>query len=190
MKLLQFSMMFFLVLPAGADIYKYVAPDGRTYYTDAPTKGVNYRLIIRTQPKTYKHDLKHLSANKARFNDLIAQAATRHQLDPKLLHAVIQAESAYNPHAVSSAGAVGLMQLMPDTARRYGVSDRRDAAQNIDGGTRYLKDLLALFNSNLRLAVAGYNAGEGAVMKYHNTVPPYPETQNYVQHVLRLYGKG
>jgi len=78
---------------------------------------------------------------------------------------------------------------MPDTARRYGVTDRHDAEQNVDGGTRYLKDLLAMFNFNLKLAVAGYNAGEGAVMKFHNTVPPYPETRNYVQQVLRLYGK-
>lgn len=176
--------------PVLADIYKFVSPEGRVYYTDEPKKGFDYRLIIRTRPKTYNHDLKYMSGNKQKFNDMIAKAAAKHQMDPKLLHAVIQAESAYNPNAVSSAGAVGLMQLMPATALRYGVSDRRDAEQNIDGGTRYLKDLMAMFNSNLRLAVAGYNAGEGAVMKFNNTVPPYPETQNYVQHVLSLYGKG
>jgi soluble lytic murein transglycosylase-like protein len=136
------------------------------------------------------HDLKFMPRNKSKYADLINKAADKHKVDARLLHAVIQAESAYNPLAVSSAGAVGLMQLMPDTARRYGVVDRRDAEQNIDGGTRYLKDLLARFNSNMRLAVAGYNAGEGAVMKYNNTVPPYPETQNYVQQVLSLYGKG
>jgi len=191
MKRLSVAMLLWVtVSPVAADIYKYVAPDGRVYYTDEPKKGFNYRLIIRTRPKTYSHDLKYLSANKYKFNDLIAKAAAKHQMDPKLLHAVIQAESAYNPNAVSSAGAVGLMQLMPDTARRYGVTDRHDAEQNVDGGTRYLKDLLAMFNSNLKLAVAGYNAGEGAVMKFNNSVPPYPETQNYVQHVLRLYGKG
>jgi soluble lytic murein transglycosylase-like protein len=131
-----------------------------------------------------------MSGNKQKFADLIAKAAAKHDMDPKLLHAVIQAESAYNPHAVSSAGAVGLMQLMPDTAKRYGVIDRRDAEQNIDGGARYLKDLLALFNANLRLAVAGYNAGEGAVIKYNHSIPPYPETRNYVQQVMALYGKG
>lgn len=173
-----------------ADIYKRVGPDGRVYYTDRPEKGLNYKLIIRTPPKTYKRDLKFMSANKLKFNDLIEKAAEKHQMDPKLLHAVIQAESAYNPKAISSAGAVGLMQLMPDTARRYGVSDRYDPEQNLDGGTRYLKDLLAMFNSNLKLAVAGYNAGEGAVMKYNYTVPPYRETQDYVRHVLSLYGKG
>ncbi len=176
--------------PVLADIYKFVSPEGRVYYTDEPKKGFDYRLIIRTRPKTYNHDMKFMSGNKQKFGDMIAKAAAKHQMDPKLLHAVIQAESAYNPNAVSSAGAVGLMQLMPGTARRYGVLDRRDAEQNIDGGTRYLKDLMAMFNSNLRLAVAGYNAGEGAVMKFNNTVPPYPETQNYVQHVLSLYGKG
>lgn len=175
---------------ASADVYKYVAPDGRVYYTDEPKKGYDYRLIIRTRPTTYHHDLKFMSGNKSKFNDMIARAAMRHQMDPKLLHAVIQAESAYNPNAVSSAGAVGLMQLMPDTARRYGVNDRRDAEQNIDGCTRYLKDLLAMFNSNLQLAVAGYNAGEGAVIKYNHTIPPYPETRNYVQQVLSLYKRG
>lgn len=182
-------ILLMMPLLAQADIYKFVSPDGRIYYTDKPTKGLDFRLIIRTPPKTYNHDLKFMAGNKLKFKELIAKAADKHQMDERLLHAVIQAESAYNPNAVSSAGAVGLMQLMPDTARRYGVLDRRDAEQNIDGGTRYLKDLLAMFNSNLRLAVAGYNAGEGAVMKYNYTVPPYPETQNYVQHVLALYGK-
>ena len=186
------SILLLLALSSmvSADIYKRVGPDGRVYYTDRPEKNMGFKLIIRTRPKTYDYDLKFMGANKTKYNDLIARTAAKHQVDPKLLHAVIQAESAYNPIAVSSAGAVGLMQLMPDTARRYGVMDRRDPEQNVDGGTRYLKDLLAMFNSNLKLAVAGYNAGEGAVMKYNYTVPPYRETQDYVQHVLRLYGKG
>lgn len=190
MKWLKTFMLLLTVSSvASADIYKRVGLDGRVYYTDRPEKGMGFKLIIRTPPKTYKRDLKFMAGNRLKYNELIARAAAKHQMDPKLLHAVIQAESAYNPQAISSAGAVGLMQLMPDTARRYGVSDRRDPEQNVDGGTRYLKDLLAMFNSNLKLAVAGYNAGEGAVMKYNYTVPPYPETQNYVQHVLRLYGK-
>lgn len=188
--LLTAIFMLFVAADVSADIFKYVSPDGRVYYTDEPKKGFDYRLIIRTRPRTYARDVKFMSGNKLKYIDMIAKAAAKHQMDPKLLHAVIQAESAYNANAVSSAGAVGLMQLMPDTARRYGVIDRRDAEQNIDGGTRYLKDLLAMFNSNLKLAVAGYNAGEGAVMKYNNSVPPYPETRNYVQHVLTLYGKG
>ncbi|WKJ89168.1 transglycosylase SLT domain-containing protein [Methylomonas montana] len=190
MKPLLIAILYLaLIADVAADIFKYTSPDGRVYYTDEPKKGFDYRLIIRTRPRTYSRDLKFMSGNKIKFNDLVAKAAAKHQMDPKLLHAVIQAESAYNPNAVSSAGAVGLMQLMPDTARRYGVTDRRDAEQNVDGGTRYLKDLLAMFNSNLTLAVAGYNAGEGAVMKYNNSVPPYPETRNYVQQVLSLYRK-
>ena len=191
MKSIKIGLFLWLV-SAGvtADVFKYVSPEGRIYYTDQPKKGLDYRLIIRTPPRTYQKDLKFMSGNKLKYNDLISKAAAKHQMDPKLLHAVIQAESAYNAHAISSAGAVGLMQLMPDTARRYGVTDRSDAEQNIDGGAHYLKDLLAMFNSNLKLAVAGYNAGEGAVMKYNNSVPPFPETQNYVQQVLSLYGKG
>jgi soluble lytic murein transglycosylase-like protein len=124
------------------------------------------------------------SKKRKEFEQLIAKTADRHQVDPKLLHAVIQAESAYNPTAVSSAGAVGLMQLMPATAARFGVTDRYDPVQNLEGGTRYLKHLLNLFNSDLRLAVAAYNAGENAVMRNHNSIPPYAETRHYVSEVL------
>lgn len=124
--------------------------------------------------------------NKKEFEQLIAKTADKHQVDPRLLHAVIQAESAYNPSAVSSAGAVGLMQLMPATAARFGVNDRYDPMQNLEGGTRYLKYLLQLFNSDLRLAVAAYNAGENAVMRNHNSIPPYAETRHYVSEVLSL----
>lgn len=170
-----------------ADVYKYTAPDGRVYYTDEPRKGFNYKLIIRTKPRNYAKALKHVKENKLKYTPLIAKAASKYQLDEKLLHAVIQAESAYDANAVSSAGAVGLMQLMPETAKRYGVSNRKDAKQNIDGGARYLKDLLAMFKSDLKLAIASYNAGEGAVKKYNNSIPPYPETQNYVKQVLALY---
>lgn len=129
------------------------------------------------------------SPNKGRFSSMIADAAYKNNVDARLVHAVIQTESAYNPSAVSRAGAVGLMQLMPDTARRYGVLNRNDPVQNVNGGTRYLKDLLDMFNYNLRLAVAAYNAGEGAVMKYNNSIPPYPETQNYVRQVLARYNQ-
>jgi len=126
------------------------------------------------------------SKNKKQFEQLIARTADKHQVDPKLLHAVIQAESSYNPTAVSPAGAVGLMQLMPATAARFGVTDSYDPIQNIEGGTRYLKHLLHLFNSDLRLAVAAYNAGENAVIRHHNDIPPYAETQHYVSEVLAL----
>ncbi|MGR9088332.1 MAG: lytic transglycosylase domain-containing protein [Gammaproteobacteria bacterium] len=121
-----------------------------------------------------------------KYDRLVAEAADKHQVDPRLVHAVIQAESAYNEQAVSSAGAAGLMQLMPGTARQYGVSDRFDPYQNIDGGTRYLKHLVVLFNEDLNLALAAYNAGENAVIRHHNRIPPYAETQHYVKEVLAL----
>ncbi|HEY8034549.1 MAG TPA: lytic transglycosylase domain-containing protein [Methylobacter sp.] len=171
-----------------ADIYKFIDNDGRIYYTDKPKNSL-YKRIIRTRPINYAAALPFAGVNKKRFADLIAEAANRHQVDVRLLHAVIQAESAYDASAISSAGAVGLMQLMPDTARRYGVSNRNDPVQNIDGGTHYLKDLLRMFDSNLNLAVAAYNAGEGAVMRYNNSIPPYPETQNYVKTVMSLYNR-
>jgi hypothetical protein len=150
-----------------------------------------YRSTVFHNPyhsfsNTY-HNFSSHSFNKTRFSNVIANAAFRHRVDEKLVHAVIQTESAYNAGAVSPAGAVGLMQLMPDTARRYGVFNRTDPVQNVDGGTRYLKYLLDMFNYNLRLAVAAYNAGENAVIKYNNSIPPYPETQNYVRQVLALY---
>ena len=169
-----------------ADIYKFIANDGRIYYTDKPKNSL-YKRIIRTRPINYAAALPYIGVNKKKFADLIADAANRHQVDARLLHAVIQAESAYDANAISSAGAVGLMQLMPDTARRYGVFNRNDPVQNIDGGTHYLKDLLRMFHSNLDLAVAAYNAGENAVIRHNNSIPPYPETQNYVKIVKALY---
>lgn len=179
-----------------ADIYKYVDRDGRTYYTDEPRNSL-FKRIIKSKPNYNKYTFKNYaprsvgykSANKKRFTDLIEQTAFKYQIDPKLVHAVIQTESAYNPSAISSAGAVGLMQLMPATARRFGVTDRNDPDQNVEGGTRYLKHLIGLFEPNLQLAVAAYNAGENAVMRYNNTIPPYPETQNYVKQVLALYNR-
>ena len=98
-------------------------------------------------------------------------------------------ESSFITGAVSPKGAQGLMQLMPGTAARYGVTNPYDVAQNIKGGTRYLKDLLQMFNGRVDLALAGYNAGEGAVMKYGNTIPPYDETRNYVRLILKRYTK-
>jgi hypothetical protein len=121
------------------------------------------------------------------YKTLIQDVATSTRLEPALLHAVIQTESAYNPKAVSPKGAVGLMQLMPATARRFGVKNRRDATANVYGGARYLRYLLKLFNNNLKLALAGYNAGENAVKRYGNKIPPYRETKNYVKKVMRLY---
>jgi soluble lytic murein transglycosylase-like protein len=117
---------------------------------------------------------------------LIRQAAARHRLDVDLLMAVIRQESGFNPAAVSRAGARGVMQLMPATARRYGVTRIHDAGQNIAGGTAYLRDLLDRFG-RIDLALAAYNAGEGAVERYGNRIPPYAETINYVSSVMADY---
>ncbi len=177
---------------ANADIFKYVSKDGSVYYTDKPHKGLNYKRILVTKKKSkskpWHAAYKNLAKNKAKYTPLIAAAAEKYAVDENLLHAIIRTESAYDVNAESVVGAVGLMQLMPATAARYGVVDRNNAAQNIDGGTQYIKFLLKLFKSDIRLAIAAYNAGEGAVKKYNYTIPPYRETIRYVQKVLKQYG--
>lgn len=119
---------------------------------------------------------------------IIYRAGVRHGLDPRFLHAVIWQESKYKVRARSYAGAQGLMQLMPATARSLGCKDANDPASNIEAGAKYLRMLLERFNGNVSLALAGYNAGEGAVKKY-NGIPPYNETQNYVRIIIGRYGK-
>ncbi len=116
----------------------------------------------------------------------VNKTARKYGMDPAFIHAIISAESAYNPNARSHVGAMGLMQLMPFTAKRFGVRNAYDPYQNIDAGTRYLKLLYNEFGS-FQLAAAGYNAGEGAVRKYHNNIPPYRETQKYVPKVMGYY---
>ncbi len=118
---------------------------------------------------------------------IIRAASLAYRVEAALITAVIEVESGFNPDARSPVGATGLMQLMPATAKRYGVRNARDPVQNIDGGTRYLRDLLDLFKGDARLALAGYNAGEGAVLRHGRRIPPYAETQAYVPKVLSRY---
>lgn len=122
-----------------------------------------------------------------RIDSLIVQSAARNRVDPVLIYSIMHRESAFKPHAVSYKGARGLMQLMPGTAARFGVSNIFDPAQNIEGGTRYMRFLLNLFDGNVALALAGYNAGEGAVLKYGRRIPPYNETQEYVRRITQRY---
>ncbi len=173
---------------AGADIYKYVDGHGQVHLTDRPDHG-GYRRLVKTWKgwSEAKLNFKDVFKNRQKYSPTIAEAAKVHRLPPALLHAVITAESAYNPDAVSTAGAVGLMQLMPGTAERYGVRNRRDPTANVSGGTQYLRDLLVMFDDNLVLALAAYNAGENAVINNGRRIPPYKETEVYVQRVLKYY---
>lgn len=196
--LLSSLLLCALMAPTGlvrAEIFKYKDRAGNLYFTDNPMKGSHYRLLWRSgnDPRFNSYariDTASMQRNRVRYSAIIEKAATRWQLSPDLLHAVVRAESAYDPNALSSAGAQGLMQLMPKTADRYSVNNVWDPAENLDGGARYLRDLLQMFDSDLELALAAYNAGENAVKKYGNQIPPFPETKNYVKKVIAFYQGG
>jgi soluble lytic murein transglycosylase-like protein len=131
--------------------------------------------------------LRGYTTGNSEIDGLLIQSGTKNGLDPLLLYSVMHQESSFKPRAISHKGASGLMQLMPGTARRYGVTNIFDPKQNIEGGARYLRFLLTHFEGNLNLALAGYNAGEGAVEKYGWRIPPYAETQEYVRRISRRY---
>ncbi|HEX8283001.1 MAG TPA: lytic transglycosylase domain-containing protein [Pyrinomonadaceae bacterium] len=130
------------------------------------------------------------STGSARLDSIIRQNGARHGVDPYLIFCVMEQESHFSTKAVSPAGARGLMQLMPGTAARFGVRNPHDAAQSVSGGTRYLKELLRRFNGRVELVLAGYNAGEGNVMRFGYRVPPFRETRNYVRRVGGRYRQG
>jgi len=162
-------------LPAGAGVKLKVLPDGsKVMYNERSTQRV-YRAPPRES-----------AASRQEIDGLIAEHSHRQRLDPDLVRAVIQVESGYQPWAQSHKGAMGLMQLMPATARRLAVSDPWDPAENIRGGTTYLRRLLDEFDGRLELALAGYNAGPANVNRY-GAIPPFEETRDYVEKVLRIY---
>jgi hypothetical protein len=177
---------------AHANIYSFKDEHGVTHFTNMPHLDKRYKLVYRI-PDAFKSRPNAWTPNFPKQVDIgklvpiIDHAARTHGVDPKLVHAVIRAESGYNERAMSNKGAVGLMQLIPATASRFGVKNLYDPMENILGGTRYLSELLRMFNGNIELALAGYNAGENAVIRHGNRVPPYAETRAYVPKVLAFY---
>lgn len=179
-------------------IYVYDDPSGNRHYADRPIEAFHsYRLVKTYEADDYFGSVNRPAATEVRMTDsfteplssvydsMILEHARKYGLDPALLKAIVHVESGFRPDAVSSKGAVGLMQLMPETAKHYGVVTRTDPVESLVGGCRYILDLLDRFDSNLDLTLAAYNAGESAVAKYSG-IPPFPETTQYIDRVKEL----
>jgi soluble lytic murein transglycosylase-like protein len=171
-------------------IYKYSESDDVTVFTNKKPSHITEFEVLKYDCYACNPDSKidwyRVRLNLTSFSDAVSQAAKKYQIDPALIRALMHAESAFNPNAVSHKGAQGLMQLMPGTAKELGVQDALIPSQNIAGGAKYIAQLLKRFNGNIQLATAAYNAGPGAVKKY-NGVPPYKETEVYVERVGILH---
>jgi soluble lytic murein transglycosylase-like protein len=178
-------------LESRADIYSFTDERGVVHFTNIPALDKRYKLIRREAGSAPRPTQVYMptEADIRRYQGIVDAAARSHGVDTALVHAVISVESGYNPNALSRKGASGLMQLMPDTARRYGVQNIFDPVENVHGGVRYLKDLLAMFHGDMKLALAGYNAGENAVIRAGNRIPQYAETVVYVPKVIDYYYK-
>ena len=183
---------------AEADIYAYTDSSGVVHLTNMPAGNDRYRMVMRTPKMAVALQAAALQAAvvaradfnrvaRKRYQALIHAAASRYHVSPALINAVISAESGYHAGAVSPKGAIGLMQLIPATADRFGVANAFSPEDNIDGGTAYLAHLVRIFGGNLKLAVAAYNAGSKAVIHADYHVPPFAETQAYVPRVLAYY---
>ncbi len=194
-RLLPLAVML-LLQPAIADdaIYGYVDQQGIERYTNIPDNK-QYRLlfidrlVVARKALSTPRGIFALPVEQRPFHTAIADASQRTGVDAALLHAVISVESGYRPDALSPRGATGLMQLLPATARRFGVADASDPVSNIEAGARYLKTLLSLFDNNTELALAAYNAGEQAVLRFGRRIPPYGETRRYVPLVMAHYAR-
>jgi soluble lytic murein transglycosylase-like protein len=175
---------------ARADIYWFADANGVSHFSNVPSDA-RYQLLIAAPTEAAVDPSNKASidwlARSAQYDGLIRGAARDATIQAALVRAVIVVESGFNPRAVSKKGAIGLMQLQPATAKRYGVKDIYDPEQNVRAGAHYLSDLLTRFHSNLELALAAYNAGEEAVERYGRHVPPFRETQAYVPSVMRVY---
>lgn len=189
-------LVLLMLLPAAfaraeVKIYTFVDESGERHYTDQPDDN-RYRLMINPHRERTFSGARYAARLLARasiYDPIIERAAASQAIEANLLRAVIVVESGFNSRAVSRRGAVGLMQLMPSTARRFGVSDLNDPGQNVVAGASYLKFLIKRFGNDVRLALAAYNAGEDAVDRSGGRIPPYSETQAYVPRVLGIYQK-
>jgi soluble lytic murein transglycosylase-like protein len=182
--ILLLILVFALPRISHADIYKYVDEEGVIHLTNVPTViDAQYVLVMKEKPVHFS-----VGTDIGKYDSLIEKAASKYQVSPALIKAVIKTESNFNHQAVSRVGARGLMQLMPATASYLQVADSFHPEHNIEGGVRYLRYLLNLYQNNLSLALAAYNAGEAAVSRY-NRIPPYRETQVYVQRVLSYFNR-
>jgi soluble lytic murein transglycosylase-like protein len=180
--------------PAFADIFSFKDEKGVVHFTNISGLDNRYKLVRKEDGTPINPSSSYAAkvfmpaqADIQKYANIIQTASKAYGVDSSLVHAVISAESAYNQYAISRTGAMGLMQLMPDTARRYGVQNMMDPTENIHGGVRYLRDLLAMFKGRVDLAVAAYNAGENAVIRHGHKIPPYAETRHYVPKVLGFY---
>jgi soluble lytic murein transglycosylase-like protein len=175
---------------ARADIYSFTDANGVTHFSNVPSDS-RYQLLIAAPTEAAASPSKKASigwlARSAQYDGVIRGAAKDATIQAALVRAVIVVESGFNPRATSKKGAIGLMQLLPATAKRYGVKNIYDPEQNVRAGAHYLSDLLVRFDSNLELALAAYNAGEEAVERYGRHVPPFRETLAYVPSVMKVY---
>lgn len=160
--------------------------NGKIYNNESLSNLSMSQALQNLEPENETSSINSTYASKSQLISMINQVAQKHGVDEKLVQALIKQESGFNPNAKSKVGAIGLMQLMPSTAKAMGVKNPYNAAQNVEGGVKYLKSMLNKYNGNIILALAAYNAGPGAVDKYSG-VPPYKETENYVKNILANY---